>query len=174
MGFTNSIDTQFYYTIITSKEISIKLSGTTSLHQWIINTRTLTGEAQFSFTRSNTKHLSAVKYLTFSIALQNLNADKKITDRYMDIFYTLIYGTVLPRKENQYIIKTIGNLRIANITKEVSIDFYCIVNKDETITCKGSNQLQMRDYFITSPLFMKEAIKTGDALSLDFSMIYKK
>ena len=173
MSFKNTSDTQSNYTIIHSKEIGVKLSGTNSLHQWIIGTSIFTGEAQFSF-KQNNHQLSAIKYLTFAIALQNLNADKKITNRYMDIFYTLIYATVSHGKENQYIIKTIGNLRIANITKEVSIDFYCVVNNDETITCKGSNQLIMKDYFISSPLFMKEAIKTGDALSLDFSMVYKK
>ena len=173
MSFSHENETQTIYTIVGSKNICMKLSGTTTLRQWIIDTQTFTGEAQFSF-KQNNHQLCAIKYLTFSISLKNFNTDKKTENRYKDIFYTLIYATVLPGKDNQYIIKAVGNLRIASITKEVSIDFYCMVNKDESITCKGSNQLIMKDYFINSPLFMKEAMKTGDALSLDFSMVYKK
>jgi len=53
------------------------------------------------------------------------------------------------------------------------MDVYCIVNKDATITCSGSEKLNMTDYNVKPPSFMFGAMTTGDAVTLDFNVVYK-
>jgi hypothetical protein len=54
------------------------------------------------------------------------------------------------------------------------MDVSCVVNKNKTITCTGSDKLKMSDYQVKPPSFMLGAMKTGDAISLDFTMVFKK
>jgi polyisoprenoid-binding protein YceI len=169
------------YKINESKEINMKLSGTSTLHKWSMNTQTFTGEAQFGFT----DHLlSSVGSLNFSLAVQNLksgengldkNAYKALkTDQYKDILYTLTSAKVSPEKDKRYLIATQGKLSIAGVTNNVSMDVYCVVNDDQSITCTGSDKLKMTDYQVKPPSFMLGAMKTGDAITLDFTLVYKK
>ena len=46
------------------------------------------------------------------------------------------------------------------------MDVYCTVNKDESITCTGTNKMNMTDYNVKPPTFMAGAMKTGDAITL--------
>jgi len=70
-------------------------------------------------------------------------------------------------------MKTSGNLTIAGVTREVEMDVYCIVNNDATITCSGSEKLNVTDYNVKPPSFMFGAMTTGDADALDFNVVYR-
>ena len=54
------------------------------------------------------------------------------------------------------------------------MDVYCLLNKDGTVTCTGSYTLKMTDYDVKPPTFMLGAMKTGDSITLNFTMVYKK
>ncbi len=70
--------------------------------------------------------------------------------------------------------QTQGKLTIAGVTREIAMDVYCTVNKDATITCVGSDKLNMTDYQVKPPTFLLGAMTTGDAITLDFTVVYKK
>jgi hypothetical protein len=53
------------------------------------------------------------------------------------------------------------------------MDVHCTVNSDKTITCTGSGKMNMTDYNVAPPTFMSGAMKTGDAITLAFTMVYK-
>jgi polyisoprenoid-binding protein YceI len=172
------------YKIENTKESDMKLSGTSTLHDWTMSTPTFTSEAEFDISTSNDHSLTALKSLTFSLAVRNLKSDSKAMDKnaykalkadqHTNITYRLTSATVTDSKEKSYLIKTQGSLQVAGVTKEVSIDVYCTVNKDASITCSGSNKLKMTDYQVKPPSFMLGAMKTGDALTLDFKLVYKR
>jgi polyisoprenoid-binding protein YceI len=181
IGYSQQLYSQEMYKINESKDINMKLSGTSTLHKWTMNTKTFTGEAQFGF---SDHLLNTVKSLNFSLAVEDLKSGEKgldknaykalKTDKYKDILYTLTSAKVSPGKENRYLIKAQGNLSIAGVTKEVSMDVYCVINSDKSITCTGSDKLKMTDYQVKPPSFMLGAMKTGDAITLDFTLVYKK
>jgi polyisoprenoid-binding protein YceI len=184
IGCSPLIHAQSTYKINDSKDISMKLSGTSTLHNWAMNSNTVTGEAQFGFNPENDSQLTSLKSLTFSLIVMNLKSDKKKldkraykalkTDSFKNISYTLTSATIMPETDGKYPIKTHGNLSIAGVTNEVTMDVYCVVNQDATITCTGSDKLKMTDYKVTPPTFMLGAMKTGDAITLDYTMVYKK
>jgi polyisoprenoid-binding protein YceI len=184
MGFNSLLQAQATYRITESKEVNMKLSGTSTLHNWAMNAKSFGGDAQFIFKPGIDHQLSALKSLTFSLAVADLksgesgldnNAYKALkTDANKNITYKLLSATISPDKGNKFVIKTRGNLTISGVTKEVSFDVFGTVNADETITCTGSDKLNMTDYGVKPPKFMLGAMKTGDEVTLDFTLVYKK
>jgi polyisoprenoid-binding protein YceI len=184
LGFSSTLHAQSIYKINDSKDMDMKLSGTSTLHSWTMDAKTFSGDADFHFESGSGGALSSVKSLTFTLAVADLkgsegglnkNAYKALKAKdYKDIDYKLLSATITPEKDNKYLIKAHGNLTIAGVTKEVTMDVECIVNPDATITCTGSEKLNMTDYSVKPPTFMLGAMKTGDAITLNFTLVYKK
>ncbi|WP_259065982.1 YceI family protein [Mucilaginibacter sp. X4EP1] len=184
LGFSSMLQAQSIYKINDSKDIDMKLSGTSTLHKWSMDAKTFSGNADFGFKSGNATGLSSIKSLTFSLAVADLksgesgldkNAYKALnTKEYKDIDYKLLSATITSEGENKFLIKAHGNLTIAGVTKEVVMDVHCVVNKNGNITCTGSKILNMTDYAVKPPKFMLGAMKTGDAITLDFKLVYTK
>jgi polyisoprenoid-binding protein YceI len=80
----------------------------------------------------------------------------------------------LTRKKEGYLFQSYGKLTIAGVTRDIKMDVHSIINPDGTVTCKGSYKLNMTDYNVEPPSFMFGAMTTGDALTLNFEVIYTK
>ena len=183
-GFSSSLHAQSIYKINNSKDNDMKLSGTSTLHNWTMDAKTFTGDAQFSLNPANANQITSIKSLNFSLAVANLKSGESGLDnnaykalkikQHKNIHYKLISATVLHAEGNNYLVKTQGTLKIAGITKAVSMDVKCVVNKDESITCTGSDKINMSDYQVKPPTFMLGVMKTGNAITLDFILVYKK
>src|SRR5579863_7964506 len=184
IAFCSMLHAQTIYKINDTKDIDMKLSGTSTLHKWTMDAKTFSGEAEFGFKPGSDDQLSSIKSLNFSLEVNNLKSGESGLDKnaykalksgtYKDILYKLTSAKLSPGKDNKYLVKAVGNLTIAGITKVVAMDVYCVVNKDETITCTGSDKLNMTDYQVKPPSFMLGAMKTGDAITLNFTLVYKK
>jgi polyisoprenoid-binding protein YceI len=180
IGFTTVVRAQTAYKIADSKNNNMKLSGTSTLHDWTMNAQVFNSEAQFVL---KDRQISSLKALTFSLTVADLKSGESGLDKnaykalksgdHQGITYKLSSATIVP-EGNKFLIKTHGALTIAGVTKEVTINVQAIVNTDETITCTGSEKLNMTDYQVKPPKFMLGAMKTGDAIILDFTLVYKK
>jgi polyisoprenoid-binding protein YceI len=178
------LQAQSVYKLADSKNIAMKLSGTSTLHKWDMNASIFSGRASFDFKPGSTKELASLKSLTFLLAVANLSSGEKGLDKnaykalkskqFKNIAYKLTSATVSPEGGDRYLLKTHGELTIAGVTREIMMDVHCVVNSDGTITCTGTDTLNMTDYQVKPPTFMLGAMKTGDALTLDFTMVYKK
>ena len=97
MGFSSLLKAQTTYKINESKDMDMKLSGTSTLHKWSMDAKTFSGDADFNFKPGNPEQLISVKSLTFSLAVADLkssenglnkNAYKALkTNEYKDIDY---------------------------------------------------------------------------------------
>lgn len=179
-----ALTAQPLYKISNSKDIDMKLLGTSTLHKWAMDAKTFDGQAEFAFLPGNSGKLTGIKSLTFSLEVANLKSDEKALDRnaykalkadeYKDIYYKLLSATLLSEKDGAYHVKTHGNLTIAGVTREVAIDADCHINNDTSVAFAGSYKLKMTDYEVQPPTFMLGAMKTGDEITLDFKLIYQK
>jgi hypothetical protein len=184
MGFNILNDTESLYKIRGSKENDMKLSGTSTLHKWTMDSKSFLGDADFEFVGGSNYKLSSINALSFSLPVMSLksgengldkNAYKALkSDKYKTIGYTLTSSTLTLQKGESYLAKTQGKLSIAGVTRPITMDVLCTVNKDETINCSGSYTLKMTDYQVKPPTFFLGAMKTGDAVTLDFTLVYKK
>lgn len=173
---------QSNYSIVDTEDINIWLNGTSSLHDWEMVASSVKGKANFYFNTENQIDLESIDSLLFSLKVKDLKADnKKLTKNahkslksgdYKDIQY-LLFTDTLSVDENGYLVKTHGNLTIADITNEIAMDVYCTVNDDSTITCKGTKILNMTNFGIEPPSFLFGAMKTGEQINIDFEVIFK-
>ena len=79
-GFSQITTAQSDYTISESKSNDMKLSGTSSLHDWDMQGYVFTGKAQFDFKKGDDQTLVGINSLTFSLPVTNLKSKKKGTE----------------------------------------------------------------------------------------------
>jgi polyisoprenoid-binding protein YceI len=137
------LQAQSVYKLADSKNIAMKLSGTSTLHKWDMNASIFSGRASFDFKPGSTKELASLKSLTFLLAVANLSSGEKGLDKnaykalkskqFKNIAYKLTSATVSPEGGDRYLLKTHGELTIAGVTKEIMMDVHCVVNSDGTL-----------------------------------------
>lgn len=179
--FPASLLAQTAYKIIPSKDIAMKLSGTSTLHNWVMTAQTPAGSAKFIVTGTS---LMSIGALDFSLPVEDLKSKETTMDnnaykalksgQYKNIVYTLTSANVSPLLDSKQAIKTMGRLSIAGVTKEISMDVYCQVNTDKTVACAGSKKMAMTEYQVKPPEFLLGVMKTGDEITLDFNLLFKK
>lgn len=175
---------QSSYQLLSAKDIiSMRLSGTSTLHDWEMDARDVAGNARFVFRAGSQTELTALPALSFTLRVKDLKSDNKgldknaykalKTDEYKNILYELTSST-LTAETGGYLIKAKGKLTIAGVTKEMEMDVHGVVNANGTITCKGTLAMNMSDYKVEPPSFMFGAMTTGDAVKLAFNVVYKR
>lgn len=143
----------------------------------------VSGDAKFVFKSGIKSDLVSVEYLSFALEVKDLKSDNKKLDKnaykalksdeFKDIAYKLISATITPEKKNEYLLKTNGKLTIAGVSREIEMDIHSLINKNGMIACIGSIQLNMTDYNVEPPTFLLGAMKTGDAIRIEFNVLYK-
>lgn len=171
---------QAIYKIQDTKDVAMKLTGTSTVHDWEMDAEKATGEAHFHFKKDG--ELQSVDFLTFVLAVKNLKSDRKGLDKnaykalksnkYKNIQYKLSSST-LSSESGGYLLKAKGQLTIAGVTNDIAMDVHLVVNKNGAITYKGSYKMNMTDYKVDPPSFLFGTMKTGDAITLEFSVVYK-
>jgi polyisoprenoid-binding protein YceI len=172
------------YTVSRNKDVSMKLSGTSTFEKWSMEANMCNGNANFQFTPRGSANLTSVPLLTFAFAVSSLKGNTRGMEntayrslkekKFPYITYKLTSSTVTQQKDNRYVLTTHGDLTIAGVTRDVLMDVYCVVNKDRTVTCSGSNKLNMTAYNVKPPTFMGGVMKAGEMVTLDFSILYDR
>ncbi len=175
--------TQTLYNIQNTNDVDIKLSGTSTLHDWEMDATKAKGAGQFIFAANSESELISLNSLTLSLKVKDLQSDSKgldknaykalKTDTHKEINYHLTSST-LSNEGVGYLLKTIGKLTIAGVTKDINMDMHVVVNENKTITCTGSISLRMTDYNVEPPSFMMGLMTTGDETTLGFEVVYIK
>lgn len=160
----------------TASGSSIKVNGSSNIHDWVMEAKAITAEAVLEVegtqvTDINSLNLSLiVKNLKGKEDLLNSRAYKAMKeDAHKNISFKMTSGSV-----SQNVIKVNGNLTIAGVTKPVALQAKATVNADGTITCVGSRKLKMSEHGIAPPSFMLGALKVVDDITIDFNLRLKK
>jgi hypothetical protein len=166
-----------------SGDADIKVSGTSNLHNWTMEAKDISCSAKFNFLPGNDRPESLTA-LTLSVPVQDLKSGESGMDsraytalkakQFNAIVFKLSSAAIVPIQKGQFQVKGNGDLSIAGVTKPVVMDAACLVNAGGTITCSGSAKLKMTDYQIKPPTFMLGALKTGNDLTIDFTLSVKK
>jgi YceI-like domain len=161
----------------------VKVLGTSNLHNWSMEDKFVACSAEFTFGRGKTLPVSLTGF-TFSFPVHDLKSGESGMDsRAYDamkaktggkIVFAASSSTIIPGANNLFTVKSKGSLTIAGVTKPVVLVAACILKAYRTISCTGTNTLLMSDYQIKPPTYMLGALKTGNKLTIDFSMIVQK
>jgi polyisoprenoid-binding protein YceI len=171
---------QANYKLLAGKDAGIKVLGSSNIHDW---TMTATGtESQGEF-KIEGDQLRALHSFTFSVEAKSLKSEHESmdnrtyktinADKFPRIAYKLNSAVVTPIEKNKYAIKATGELTISGATQTIVLNVTAIVNPDNTITCTGSQKIQLTDYKIDPPTFMLGAMKVKNDLTIQFNLVYK-
>ena len=92
------------------------------------------------------------------------------TDTYNSISFNLTSSKITQLEANSYQLKCLGNLTIAGTTRETELIAACKLNADKTYTCSGAKKLKMTDFNVKPPTAVMGTIKTGDEISVAYSL----
>jgi hypothetical protein len=161
----------------------VKVLGTSNVHDWSMEDKFVTCTAQFMFEQGKTLPVSLTTF-SFSFPVHDLKSGKSGMDSKAydamkaktqgNIVFTASSSRIIPGANNLFTVKSKGSLTIAGVTKPVALTAACILKAYGTITCAGTDTLLMSDYQIKPPTYMLGALKTGNKLTIDFTMIVQK
>jgi len=161
----------------------IKVLGTSNLHKWSMEDKDVACSAKFKYIAGKTIPVALLAF-TFSFPIHSLKSGESGMDSKAygamkaktggDIVFAASASTITPDVTNQFSVKSSGNLTIAGVSKPVVLTAACSIKADGSITCTGTNTLLMTDYQIKPPTYMMGALKTGNALTIDFTMVVQK
>ena len=162
--------------------IDLLVSGTSTLHSWTMKSVKAECTAVFAF--NSTGQISGVSTLTFSTPVNALKSEHTSMDNNAYkalkkddapvISYTLTSVTVTPAANGASTVTCTGKLTIAGATRNAQVVALCKPNPDNTISVSGSENLSMKDFSIDPPTFMLGTIKTGNDITLAFTLTLKR
>jgi hypothetical protein len=178
----NTIVAQTNFEILDHSENNIEVSGSSTFHDWTMETKTVTGNAQFNLEPGN--DIIGLTKLEFSLPVLKLKSNLKAlnknaykalkTNQFKNITYTLISAKIIGEKDYTYQIATVGDLTIAGVTKGIYIDIYCFANKNGSITTTAKCRIKMTDYGINPPNFMDGLMSTNDMVDIDICIQFER
>jgi len=159
---------------------SLSIDGTSTLHDWTITAEGMKGSADIDLSSG----LSGISDLNFSVVVEGLKSGKggmdKNTykalneDKYPNITYSLQkVNSIKPAGSNTYTLATTGMLDIAGTKKPVNMNVTATVSGG-TVKFEGSYPMKMTDFNIEPPTAMFGTIKTGDEITVKYTVNYKK
>lgn len=162
--------------------ITIKMEGTSTLHDWHMTSQEAVTNVSFNFNGSS---LSAMPSLTFTIPVETLKSGTKALNKnaykalnsgkYPAITFTSGYANIRSEGPNKYTMNVQGKLNIAGVTRDVVLVVGCQVNPaNMTIETSGSCKIKMTDYKVEPPSFMFGAMRTGDEVVVKFNATLSK
>lgn len=160
----------------TASSVSIKVSGTSNLHDWDEKSSTATVSANIAIGANGTiTALQALNFITPVDALKSEHSgmDKNTykalkKDANPNISFLLKTATVTGNT-----IKCHGVLTIAGKGVETDVFVSYKVNADKTITVTGTKTINMLDYGVEPPTALLGTIKTGKEIVLSFTVTMK-
>ena len=156
---------------------SIKLSGTSTLHDWTADVTKVSGSGQLTFTNNA---LSGIKSLNITMTTNSIKSSKGETmDKNMmkelkakdhpTITYNIVKVTSISQKGGGYSLETEGKLTIAGTTKTINMSVTGTVSGGQ-VTFKGSKKLKMTDFNVEPPVLFLGTLKTDDNVTISFDV----
>ncbi|MCF6214493.1 MAG: YceI family protein [Flavobacteriaceae bacterium] len=165
---------------IDNTQSNLTITGTSSLHNWTIDAKTLDGKA-ILITESD--KFTIFKTLTFSVSIDGLKGKKSGMNKKI--------RSTLKIKENKtidyqfqklikieainthtYKVETVGLLTIAKKSKQISLLFTIEITKNK-IRITGEKDLKMTDFNINPPKAFLGMLKVGDSVKIIFDVQYQ-
>jgi polyisoprenoid-binding protein YceI len=171
---------QTSYKVIPGKDATIKVLGSSNVHDWTMTSSTIESRGEFKFDEGSLRSLVS---FSLSVDAKSLKSEHESmdsrtyktikADQFPKITYKLNSAVITLLQKNKYLVKATGELAIAGATQTIVLNVTAVVNPDNTITCTGSQKIKLTDYKIEPPSFMLGAMKVTNDLTIQFNLLYK-
>jgi polyisoprenoid-binding protein YceI len=180
LGFCISANAQTKFS--TKNNISLSVSGTSTMHDWVMKSGT--GDCNATFVEDAKGNLIDLTTLNFTVSAKSLksgkdgmdkNAYKALkTDKAPNVTATLKSAEVSTKDNKNYTIKAVIKLTIAGKTLDTELVAQAKRINDNSYGIKGEKQISMKDFGMEPPSFMLGAVKTGNDVVLNFDAVLNR
>jgi hypothetical protein len=163
--------------VLSKTGTAIAIRGTSSLHDWEMDLTSFNSDLLLNQEGSL---IMGFDNVTFSCKATDIKSESSLMDKkaydalkadyYPYITFTGISGTGLVTRGNGFTGNLKGKLNIAGKTKDVTIPFDGNFTDSKTINIVASADLNMSSFNIIPPTAMFGALKTGDEITVSFSL----
>lgn len=168
-------DKQIYESVISNSTMIV--TGTSSLHDWEMTVEDFNCDVTFVVGNPSIKLLD----LSFSAQAKSIKSHNSIMDnktykavnanKYPTIqFKSSDIEFELPL-DNSLGFTVPGELTLAGKTKKINLPFKAKINSDNMVEVTGSKTLKMTDFGIDPPVAILGTLKTGNNVTVHFSLI---
>lgn len=175
------------------KSSSVKVAGTSTLHDWTVKSKQIQGTASFPGRWNNQKQLRPVLQIKTGqpqfdaiIPVKSLTSGESGMDstmfdamnksKYPKIAYDLTSATLkkVDTKHHKYYFNTKGTLTIHGVTKPISMVFIVSPLTNGHIAIWGRTDLKMTQFKITPPTAMLGMIKSGNKVTVTVNWLLQR
>ena len=169
---------------LSKENASIVISGTSTLHDWKMSVRIFDCNADFTLMGSR---LNGIDNITFSCKATDLKSESSLMDKkaysamksreFPEIKFNSISSVEISPDNDKFRDSLRGNLSIAGKSMPVSIPFngsLSNINGIGIIEVSGKTELNMSDFEISPPVLMLGTLKTGDKITILFSLQFQQ
>jgi len=166
-------------TVFQLQVIDVRLTGTSTLHDWEM--KAAKGSSEVAFVLDPAGKITSISRLSFTLPATSLKSEHTAmdnntykalnTDKNPNISFVLTSGTVTQTGGDNYQLNCVGKLTIAGTVKEtdlVAVGKYNPADKSFTVT--GVKKMKMTDYNVKPPTVMLGAIKTGNDIAISYNL----
>jgi polyisoprenoid-binding protein YceI len=170
-------------TAFQTREMDMRLAGTSNLHDWEM--KAIKGTSRAVFVVNKAGKITSISSLSFSFPARNLKSDSKAmdkntykalnTEKNPNISFVLTSSSVKNTDGNNYQLACNGNMSIAGTTKQttlVATGIYNATGRSFTIT--GVKKMKMTDYNVKPPTAVMGTIKTGNDITLSYKVKFTR
>lgn len=157
---------------------TVRLDGTSTLHDWTMVSDKPICEAAFTFNGIN---LASLTSLEFTVPVESLKSDSKGLNKnaykalnagsYPVITFVSGFANIHSQSSNGYAISAKGKLTISGVTKDVWVVAIATVNpSDNSIITTGTFKIKMSEFKVERPSVMFGSVKAGDEVTIKFNI----
>ena len=160
---------------------SITLKGTSTLHDFECSSKSIEGTIEIDPAKQSFTSAEVVIPVK-SIHSDNTSMDDKMYDALKIDEYPAIHFS-LTVSDSMQILRTAaadtgvhlrGNLTIAGRQRPIELRVNAVKRDGDIINIRGTEKLLMTDYGIDPPTFMLGVLKTGNEVTIEFSLDLKE
>jgi len=162
--------------------ISMSVSGTSTMHDWVM--KSTTGDCSATFVEDASGKLTDITGLSFTVSSKALKSGKDAMDKNAykalkadknpNISASLKSAEVTTKDNKTYMIKAIVKLTIAGKTLETELNATAKYINDNSYSISGEKKISMKEYGMEPPSFMLGAVKTGNDVNIHFDVVLNK
>lgn len=163
------------------KSHKMVIAGTSTLHDWEAPLNDLKARADFTVSGTELTALTAfwVECDVKSIKSEKESMDEKIyealkSDENPKIVYNLSSVKSITKKGNDFIIETVGTLKVAGKTQTIDMTVTAKVSPSGEVQFSAERKLKMSQFDMERPSAMLGVIKSGDEVTITFDLTMKK
>lgn len=167
--------------VLNNEKSSLKVTGTSTLHDWHMDANIFSGEFTALFNEQNDLVISSGDFVCDAVSITSDNSimddkahDALDTDRFKQIKFNIGQKNELVINGGTIDSKISGVLQISGQKKIVLLPVSGIIEEEENINFNGQVVVKMSSFNIKPPTALMGTIKTGDEVTIHYHFIFKK